>query len=568
MTLKNIFSLEIIDCWVYTARNDVLRLLFMETKDYSLIVIGSGISGLYAALRANERLKLKNILILTKSELKESNSTHAQGGIASVLPENKDDSVELHVKDTLKAGAGLSDEKVAQAISERGAKIIDDLIKKGVMFDRDNNQKVALTLEAAHSVRRILHAGGDATGRFIGQALAKKVLSNPDIEVKSFTQAVELLVDENNICRGVIAFDAKTSEHIIYTAGAVVLATGGIGQIYLHTTNPDVATADGMALAYRAGASLQDMEFVQFHPTSFSIEGEKNSFLISEAVRGEGAKLKNVNLEEFAKKYNEKAELAPRDIVTRAIFFEMQETKSNKIFLDATKIEKTHLLKRFPSISQKCLDNGIDITKDMIPVSPAAHYFMGGIKTETNGKTDIKNLFASGEVSCTSLHGANRLASNSLLECVVLSDELARNIEISAEKFDISNSAKIQKQIVKYDNLKSNNNLVEENAIRNGLRQTMWNNAGVIRNEEKLLRALSDIKELQGKYNQARNTSIQGYELDNMLTIAEIIVKSALARKESRGSHYRDDYLEVVKEPKHSFTDITRKDKENEIYFE
>ena len=540
----------------------------METKAYSLIVIGSGISGLYAALRANERLKLKNILILTKSELKESNSTHAQGGIASVLPENQDDSVELHVKDTLKAGAGLSDEKVAKAISERGAKIIDDLIKKGVMFDRDNNQKVALTLEAAHSVRRILHAGGDATGRFIGQALAKKVLSNANIEVKSHTQAVELLVDEDNVCRGVIAFDANKNEYTAFTANAVVLATGGIGQIYLHTTNPDVATADGMALAYRAGASLQDMEFVQFHPTSFSVEGEKNSFLISEAVRGEGAKLKNVNLEEFAQKYNEKAELAPRDIVTRAIFFEMQETNSNKIYLDATGIDKTHLLKRFPSISQKCLENGIDITKDMIPVSPAAHYFMGGIKTQTNGKTDIKNLFASGEVSCTSLHGANRLASNSLLECVVLSDELARNIEVEDDKFNIANSYKIQKQLEKYADVCKENNIESEKTIRAFLRRTMWENAGVIRNEKKLLKALADIKKLQVEFNNMQITSISGYELSNMLDIAEIIVKSALARKESRGSHYRNDYLDISQDPKHSFTDIKRKDKENEIYFE
>ena len=231
----------------------------MDIEHYSLIVIGSGISGLYAALRANERLGLKDILILTKSELKESNSTHAQGGIASVLPENTDDSVELHVKDTLKAGAGLSNEKVSQFISERGAKIIDDLIKKGVMFDRDNNQQVCLTLEAAHSVRRILHAGGDATGRFIGQALAKKVINNPNITVRPFTQAVELLVDENNTCHGVVAFDEKLKKHITFISGSTVIATGGVGQIYAQTTNPDVATADGMAIAYNAGAKLQDM---------------------------------------------------------------------------------------------------------------------------------------------------------------------------------------------------------------------------------------------------------------------------------------------------------------------
>ena len=540
----------------------------METKYYSLIVIGSGISGLYAALRANERLKLKNILILTKSELKESNSTHAQGGIASVLPENTDDSIELHVKDTLKAGAGLSDAKVAQAISERGAKIIDDLIKKGVMFDRDNNQKVALTLEAAHSVRRILHAGGDATGRFIGQALAKKVLSNPDIEVRPFTQAVELLVDDNNVCHGVIAFDGKENKHLTLIAGSTVIATGGVGQIYAQTTNPNVATGDGMAIAYNAGADLQDMEFLQFHPTSFTVPNEPNNFLISEAVRGEGAKLKNVNLEEFAKNYNEKAELAPRDIVTRAIFFETEKTSSNKIFLDATKIEHSHLLKRFPSISQKCLENGIDITKQMIPVSPAAHYFMGGIKVETTGKTDIKNLFASGEVSCTSLHGANRLASNSLLECVVLSDELARNIEPLEPNSEVLKSPKISNIIAKYDKEIASTDLKKVRDLRKSLKEEMWKNAGIIKNEKKLNLALDKIKELKAEFPKEICSSIEEYELKNMLTIAELIVKSAIARKESRGSHYRDDYLNVSDNAKHSYTNIKRKDFKDEIYFE
>ncbi len=540
----------------------------MDIKHYSLIVIGSGISGLYAALRANERLKLKNILILTKSELKESNSTHAQGGIASVLPENTADSVELHVKDTLRAGAGLSDEKVAQAISERGAKIIDDLIKKGVMFDRDNNQNVALTLEAAHSVRRILHAGGDATGRFIGQALAKKVIANPDIEVRPYTQAVELLIDEKGVCHGVIAFDGKENKHLALISGSTVIATGGVGQIYAQTTNPDVATADGMAIAYRAGAGLQDMEFLQFHPTSFTVPNENNNFLISEAVRGEGAKLKNVNGEEFAKNYNERAELAPRDIVTRAIYFEMQKTGSNKIFLDATKIDKAHLLKRFPSISQKCLDNGVDITKDLIPVSPAAHYFMGGIKTATTGKTDIKNLYASGEVSCTSLHGANRLASNSLLECVVLSDELARNIEPLSPDFEIHKSNKISKIIAKYEAAKPSSNLTKEKVLRKKLKEIMWQDAGIIKNEEKLQKALKNIKELNTEFDGEIFNSIKEYELKNMLTIAELIVKSALARKESRGSHYRNDYLETKSTGKHSFTDITRKERQDEIYFE
>ena len=275
-----------------------------------------------------------------------------------------------------------------------------------------------------------------------------------------------------------------------------------------------------------------------------------------------------MNLEEFAKNYNEKGELAPRDIVTRAICFEMQKTGSNEIYLDATKIDKTHLLKRFPSISNKCMENGVDITKDLIPVSPAAHYFMGGIKVETSGKTDIENLFASGEVSCTSLHGANRLASNSLLECVVLSDELARNIKDVKIDDSILNSEKIKNIISKYEKIIPQKDLDKEEELRTKLKKLMWNNAGIIRNSEKLNTALKGIKELKQEFQGEVFNSIQEYELKNMLTIAEIMVKSALAREESRGSHYRVDYLETSKIAKHSYTNITRKDTKNEIYFE
>ncbi len=540
----------------------------MQEKEYSLIIVGSGISGLYAALRADEKLKLdKKILIITKSELRQSNSIHAQGGIASVLPENEEDSVELHVKDTLKAGAGLSDEKVAEVISERGAKIIDDLIKKGVMFDRDKNQKVALTLEAAHSVRRILHAGGDATGRYIGQALANRVLEHKNIEVKPFTQAIELLLDKNNACHGLIAFDEKKNEHIAYFSGAVVLATGGVGQLYLNTTNPKVATADGMAIAYRAGAVLQDLEFLQFHPTAFKPPKDDDCFLISEAVRGEGAKLVNVNGEYFAKNYHEKAELAPRDIVARANFFEIARTKSNNVFLDATKLNSQHILKRFPSINEKCLENGVDITKDLIPVAPAAHYYMGGIKVSTQGQSSVKNLFATGEVSCTSLHGANRLASNSLLECVVLSDELARNLHLKEDFCENDNN--ILKTIKKYDN-KVNiiPDLSKEEKMRKELKLLMWNNVGIIRNEKKLQEALKKVQEMSDNFSENIFSSLQEYELKNMLLISELIIKSAIARKESRGSHYREDYPDLLKEAKHSYTNKERKNKKDEIFFE
>ena len=540
----------------------------MQEKEYSLIVVGSGISGLYAALRADEKLQLdKKILIITKSELRQSNSIHAQGGIASVLPENEEDSVELHVKDTLKAGAGLSDEKVAEVISERGAKIIDDLIKKGVMFDRDKDQKVALTLEAAHSVRRILHAGGDATGRYIGQALANRVLEHKNIEVKAFTNAVELLIDKNGACHGLIAFDEKKDEHVAYFSGAVVLATGGVGQLYLNTTNPKVATADGMAIAYRAGAILQDLEFLQFHPTAFKPSKGNDCFLISEAVRGEGAKLININGEEFAKNYHPKGELAPRDIVARANFFEIEKTNAKNVFLDATKLNPNHILKRFPSINEKCLENGVDITKDLIPVAPAAHYYMGGIKVSTSGQSSIKNLFATGEASCTSLHGANRLASNSLLECVVLSDELARNLKLKEDFCESDEN--ILRTIKKYDNHKfTKANLKKEEKIRKELKLLMWNNVGIIRNEKNLQEALKKVQEFSNEFSESIFHSLQEYELKNMLLIAELIIKSAIARKESRGSHYREDYLELLKDAKHSYTNIERKNKKDEIFFE
>ncbi len=397
----------------------------MKHSNYSAVIIGGGIAGLYAALKITQNNQLPDgLLLITKSKIGESNSRHAQGGIVAVLKENLKDSTSLHVSDTLKAGAGLSDFNVAKFISENSNDVIKDLLKYGVDFDKDENNNFFLTLEGAHSVNRILHSGGDATGRGIEKALTKKVLENENIQVYEQTMAIELLTSDNE-CKGVIVLNDLTGEYEAIHSSAVILASGGLGQLYKYTTNPALATGDGIALAYNAGAVMQDMEFVQFHPTALAIDKDENRFLISEAVRGEGAKLVDAQGNRFMDKYHEKAELAPRDVVTRAIFKEMQEKNLDNVYLDSTHLDKAKIQKRFPNISRICEENGIDMSKDFIPVSPAAHYSMGGIKTNIEGQTSVKGLYAIGEVASTGLHGANRLASNSLLECVVCAYELA-----------------------------------------------------------------------------------------------------------------------------------------------
>ena len=353
----------------------------MKYSRYSVVVVGSGISGLYAALKITQQINLSDgLLLMTKSKISDCNSRYAQGGIVGVLKENIKDSVESHVKDTLIAGAGLSDEETVKFISENSDAVIKDLLSFGVEFDKNEKDELNFTLEGAHSVNRILHAGGDATGFHMESALAKKAIENPDIEIYEETIAADLLVDSNSKCKGLIAYNNLTGEYETIYASAVILACGGLGQLYKYTTNPSVATGDGMAIAYNAGAIMQDMEFIQFHPTALSLDNSKNRFLISEAVRGEGAKLVNKDGKEFMSKYHDKRELAPRDIVTRAIFNEMMEHKASKMFLNATIIDKRKLALRFPTISKTCKDSGINIENDYLPLSPAAQYSMGGIK--------------------------------------------------------------------------------------------------------------------------------------------------------------------------------------------
>lgn len=524
----------------------------MNKSKYSAVIVGSGISGLYTALKLAERCKLgipaqqNKILLITKSTLGESNSYYAQGGMVAVLKDNNADSVESHIKDTLVAGAGLNDENTVKFISENSDRVVKDLLGFGVEFDRDENGNFKLTKEAAHSVRRILHSGGDATGREMEIALVKAVKENKNIEVRENTAVVDLLV-ENNICKGLISFDGNYEQII---SDVVILATGGLGQIYKYTTNPACATGDGFALAYRAGAVLRDMEFVQFHPTALALDDSEhqNRFLISEAVRGEGAKLCDKNGYYYMKDYDKREELAPRDIVARANFTQMEKTNSSCVYLDATKLENPK--KRFPTITKKCLQSGIDIEKDLIPVSPVAHYFMGGIKTDLNGETSVKNLFAIGEVASTGLHGANRLASNSLLECVVCAyktaEYLKNNVGVAAPACKLCTPLDVEPKslISKGGNFQN---------LKTALKTTMWQNVGIFRNSDSLNQALKDIEQIENEFNKSEwCANIEEYELRNMLITSKLVAKSALQRKESRGAHYRTDFLQTDKVARHS----------------
>lgn len=521
----------------------------MKQSEYGTVIAGSGISGLYTALKLEQNCSGSKILLVTKSTLGESNSYYAQGGMVAVLNENNNDSVESHIKDTLVAGAGLNDKDVVRFISENSDSVVKDLLKFGVEFDRDKNGNFTLTKEAAHSVNRILHSGGDATGREIELALIKAVKENKNIEVRENTAIVDLIV-EDNICRGVVLFDNKDYEQI--NSKVVILATGGLGQIYQYTTNPQCATGDGLALAYRAGAVLRDMEFVQFHPTALAIDDSehKNRFLISEALRGEGAKLCDKNGFEYMINYDERKELAPRDIVARANFVQMKKDNVPNVYLNATVIGKEKLLQRFPTIAKKCAQYDIDITKDYIPVSPVAHYFMGGIKTDLNGETSVKNLFAIGECASTGLHGANRLASNSLLECVVCAYKAAEYINNHYSLYHWERVEFQLKQAAKVRN--SGEGCVLQN-LKTKLKTTMWQNVGIFRSEESLQTALGDIDEIEQQFwGKDFCGSIEEYELRNMIIVSKLVVQSAIKRKESRGAHYRTDYLQTDENPEHS----------------
>lgn len=516
----------------------------MKEEFTDFLIIGSGVAGLRAAIELAPHGK---VLIVTKDIPTESSTEYAQGGVAVALSD--EDEVGIHYEDTLRAGDGLCREEAVKVLVEEGPERILELISWGAEFDKEGT-KLSFTMEAAHTKRRILHAHGDSTGRELERVLLNKVRSFDSVKKYPFAFIIDLIVEDGE-CLG--ASVLREGERVTIFSRAVILATGGAGQLYERTTNPPVTTGDGMAIAFRAGAILEDMEFVQFHPTSLYIPGAPN-FLLSEAMRGEGAILRNINGEVFMKNYHPQAELAPRDIVSRAIISEMVRTKSSFVYLDLTHINGDFIKKRFPRIYSTCLTCGIDITKEKIPVSPAAHYIMGGVKTDIYGRTNLKGLYAAGEVACTGVHGANRLASNSLLEGLVYGARAGRT---AAEEAKGSyNTDAIERTIKEVP-------IPVMKEIRASLRRLMWEKVGIIRCGESLSIAKARLNEWRYILDMDFN-SREGLELKNMLTVAKMISEAAIARKGSVGAHYRSDFPRKDEEWK-SHIRITKKDSSMEL---
>ncbi|HEY0546803.1 MAG TPA: L-aspartate oxidase [Pyrinomonadaceae bacterium] len=492
------------------------------------IVVGSGIAGLRAAIElahAGAR-----VTILTKDRTDESNTEYAQGGIAVALSE--EDEVALHEEDTLNAGAGLCDERAVRVMVEDGLRYIQELIEWGTEFDREGGRLV-FTREAAHSRRRILHAHGDSTGRELVRALIARAKGERGIAFLSHAATESLLMTDGR-CGGVRYLDPLVRAPRNLRARAVVLASGGAGQIFLHTTNPQVATGDGMAMAYEAGAELADMEFVQFHPTALNLEGAPR-FLLTEAMRGEGGVLRNELGKRFMSRYHERAELAPRDIVSRAIVAEMQRTATRTVYLDMTAFDKKFLTGRFPQIYETCLHYGLDISRDLLPVSPAAHYCMGGVRTDLEGRTTVPGLYAAGEVACTGVHGANRLASNSLLEGLVFGARAGSSAASDCLKAgaSVSETAKLESDAEQKQNAGTRAEEIAF-ALRKRVRRSMWERVGILRTRESLERALREFEQI------ARSPLSRASR--NFLNVATLITRTALWREESRGAHFRMDF--------------------------
>jgi L-aspartate oxidase len=514
-------------------------------KQFDFLVLGSGIAGLSFALKVAPRGR---VAIVTKKDRAESNTNYAQGGIAAVT--SKEDSFELHVRDTLTAGAGLCKENVVRTIVSEGPAQIQELIELGMRFTErdgpgaDGSRELDLGKEGGHSKRRILHAK-DMTGREVERALLDAISRQPNITIFENHLAIDLIIShkfglrDGNRCFGAYVFDRKGNRVWTFTAPVTVLATGGCGKVYLYTTNPDIATGDGVAMAYRAGASVANMEFVQFHPTCLYHPRAK-SFLISEAVRGEGGVLKTADGIEFMDAHHPMKSLAPRDVVARAIDSEMKKSGADCVHLDITHKPARFIIERFPNIYQTCLRYGIDITKEPIPVVPAAHYQCGGVVTDLDGGTDIAGLYAVGEAACTGLHGANRLASNSLLEALVCAHRAAKTVLAGPPQ-------KMDAQIPLWQpgNATNADELVVVSHNWDEIRRLMWDYVGIVRTNKRLARAAKRIANLQEEIQEYYWNFIVTsdlLELRNIATVAELIVHCAQQRPESRGLNYNLDY--------------------------
>ncbi|HMQ69360.1 MAG TPA: L-aspartate oxidase [Ignavibacteria bacterium] len=542
------------------------------TTDY--LIIGSGIAGLSLALRLSE---FGSVSVITKKQKAESNTNYAQGGIAAVMYDDdetdyQNDNYDLHIKDTVDCGAGICNLKAVEKIVYEGPDRVRELIEFGARFSKENG-KLSLGKEGGHSRNRIIHAS-DLTGKEIERALLNRISKHRNITIYEYYFAIDFLTDKNlknkkskgKKCYGIYAMNVKNNKVEKIIARETILATGGAGQVYLHTSNPAIATGDGIAMGYRAGCKIGNMEFIQFHPTTLYdpeiSDTSSQVFLISEAVRGAGAVLKTMKGREFMHKYDKRKSLAPRDIVARAIDNEMKKSGDPHVCLDLTHLDPDKIKKEFPNIYKKCLSKGIDITKEMIPVVPAAHYTCGGIVTDLKGRTNVENLYASGEVTMTGVHGANRLASNSLLEAMVFSyaifEELERKLrQDNQKKLKVKNNRSdaqtalnsIYKNIYDWNEEGIENNeewiLISHN--RKEIKEVMSDFVGIVRNTLRLERAYRRIKmmrdEIEDFYKKTK-VSVELLELRNLVTVAYLIIKSAMMRKESRGLHYMLDYPE------------------------
>jgi L-aspartate oxidase len=515
-------------------------------KGYDFVVIGSGIAGLSFALKV---AKHGSVAVITKRKGPDTNTAWAQGGIACVTSD--EDSFELHVRDTLEAGAGLCDEKVVRTIVTEAPARIQDLVDLGLQFDErevSGHREFDLGREGGHSKRRVLHVR-DETGKEIENTLLRELARQSHVDLLENHMAVDLITaaklgySAEDRCLGVYVLDENNGEVETIRSDRIVLATGGCGKVYLYTTNPDIATGDGVAMAWRAGVTIANMEFVQFHPTCL-FNPKAKSFLISEAVRGEGGILRNNQGEDFMKRYDPRGSLAPRDVVARAIDAEIKRSGAQCVFLDITDKPVEFLRERFPHIYENCLRFGIDMTKQPIPVVPAAHYQCGGIMTDVNGATSLPGLFGIGEVGCTGLHGANRLASNSLLEGLVVAHRAAeaavrcrsseRQRAISLPEWKAGDVQDVDELVVIYHNWDE-------------IRRLMWDYVGIVRTDKRLQRASARLRNLQREIREFYwnfKVSVDLLELRNLATVAALIVDSALSRRESRGLHYTLDYPE------------------------